>query len=397
MTGIPSFVKTLMAALDRGGYESFVVGGAVRSALLGVPVHDYDLTTNATPDQMKEVFRGYRTIETGIRHGTLTVVCEGKPVEITTYRKDSAYGDHRHPDHVEFTSALQEDCARRDFTVNAMCAGMDGSILDFFGGREDLRNRIIRCIGNPDARFDEDALRILRALRFAARLSFSIDGSTAEALRRNKDLLNFISAERIHDELNGFLEAPGCTELLKEYREVFEVFIPDLKALTAARYDSLCEALERAPGNSLIRLALLLSYVQQPKQILKRLKYSNTDSRLVLSLIAGKEKPAAGAADIRRAVRDYQDDVPAWISYRCALDSSLDEENILNIYRKIIADGDCCSLKQLAVNGDDLVQAGFRGKQIAEALDTLLEEVIEKRLPNSRHELIKYSEVMKKW
>lgn len=397
MPAIPSYVTALMDLLISSGYECYVVGGAVRSAILNLPVHDYDLTTSALPEEMKQVFHGYRTIETGIRHGTLTVLSEGSPIEITTYRKESSYGDHRHPDHVEFTSALKEDCARRDFTVNALCCTQKGTILDFFGGTDDLKKKVIRCIGNPDERFDEDALRILRALRFAARLSFSIESGTAAALHRNKDLLNFISAERIRTEFDGFLEARGCPDLLREYRDVIEVFLPELKDLFDQQWNSLIEQLERAPDDAAVRLALILSYTDDAEEITKRLKYSNACAKLVLSLLGGKEKPAASAADIRRAVRDYQENTIKWISFRCAADPALNRNVLSDMYSRIIADGDCCSLKQLAVSGDDLVKAGFRGKQISEVLNLLLEEVIEKRLPNSRPDLLEYSESLKKW
>ena len=195
---IPAYVKVLMDQLNDSGYECYIVGGAIRSMLLGLPVHDYDLTTNALPAQMKNVFTSNKTIDTGLKHGTLTVLSSHHPIEITTYRKDSTYQDHRHPDAVQFTSAIEEDCARRDFTINAFCYNDNDGILDFFDGRQDLKNHILRCIGDPSQRFEEDALRILRAVRFASQLHFEIEENTKNAIFAKKNLLSYISLERIH-------------------------------------------------------------------------------------------------------------------------------------------------------------------------------------------------------
>ena len=387
---IPPFVRELMEQLDEHGFECYVVGGAVRSALLNLPVHDYDLTTNALPQQMKEVFRNRRTLETGIRHGTLTVLVKGEPVEITTYRTESAYGDHRHPDHVEFTSALRQDCARRDFTVNALCASMDGTVHDFFGGTEDLKRKIIRCIGSPDERFDEDALRILRALRFAARLGFAIEPETAAALHRSKELLKYISAERIHEELNGFFAAPSCAEYLMEFRDVFEVIIPEVKNLSEEQYETVLASENRSEEDPLIRTALLLRLCENPESILKRLKYSGTEIKTVLALISGTERPLKDEKDLCRIIRDYPETAELFIGYRCALDSSLNIDSLLAEYRQLKESGACCSVKQLAVNGNDLKKAGLAGRQIADMLNEMLEEVIEKRLKNSRPDLLGY-------
>jgi tRNA nucleotidyltransferase (CCA-adding enzyme) len=339
---------------------------------------------------MKEVFRNRRTLETGIRHGTLTVLVKGEPAEITTYRTESSYGDHRHPDHVEFTSALRLDCARRDFTVNALCASMDGTVHDFFGGIDDLQKKIIRCIGSPDERFDEDALRILRALRFAARLSFAIEAGTADALHRSKDLLQYISGERIHEELNGFFAAPACAEYLREFRDIFEVFIPELKALSEEQYESVLASEERSEEDPMIRTALLLRLCEGPENILKRLKYSGAEIRTVLSLISGAERPLSAENDLCRVIRDYPDTAELFISFRCALDPSFNHESLLAEYRRLKESGACCSVKQLAVNGNDLKNAGLAGRQIAEMLNELLDEVIEKRLKNSRSDLLGY-------
>ena len=217
---LPDYVLKLLKQLNEHGYEAYVVGGAVRSYLLHLPIHDYDLTTNAMPLEIKEVFHDFHTIDTGIQHGTVTVIIDHHPIEITTYRKDSGYQDHRHPDHVEFTSALEEDCKRRDFTINALCYHPDTGIIDFFHGLDDIRNKIIRCIGDPEKRFNEDALRILRAIRFCARLSFSIEPHTREVLFAMKDTLSYVSAERITQEFTGTLQSRGISMVMEDEREV---------------------------------------------------------------------------------------------------------------------------------------------------------------------------------
>lgn len=387
---IPSFVIKLMDRLAENGFESFVVGGAVRSVLLSLPVHDYDLTTNALPEEMKQVFQDCHTIETGIRHGTLTVFSDHKPVEITTYRRDSAYSDHRHPDRVEYTSALKEDCARRDFTVNALCADREGRLYDFFQGREDLEKHLIRCIGSPDERFNEDALRILRALRFAARLSFAIDPDTSEALLRNRELLRYISMERIHDETMGFLQASGCADLFEKNFAVFEVFLPELKDLDNEGREALFASLRRSEDDAMIRFALILSCLSDPMKIMKHMKFSNHDMKTVLNLLALKEKPLDTPADIRRILRDLASPFEMYTGFRCALDPAAEREAMMSKYEQILSDHDCCTLKELAVNGSDLIQAGLKGKEIADALDLLLNEVIEKRLPNEKEILMNH-------
>ena len=226
---IPDYIQVLIDLLNQNYYSAYVVGGAIRNALLELPIHDYDLTTDATPDEMLQVFSSHRVLKTGIQHGTITVLSKGHPVEITTFRSENVYEDHRHPSGVLFSDNIKEDCKRRDFTINALCYNNNEGLLDFFGGVNDLSNKIIRCIGNANERIDEDALRILRALRFAGRLSFTIEENTATAIHKQKDLLHYISEERIHSEWIGILETNALSSILIEYSDVIQVFIPELK------------------------------------------------------------------------------------------------------------------------------------------------------------------------
>lgn len=387
---IPPYVSRVMNTLAENGFECFIAGGAVRSFLLGAPVHDYDLATNALPEQMKQVFHEYHTIETGIRHGTLTVMSDHHPLEITTYRKENTYSDHRHPDSVEFTSAFREDCARRDFTINGMGADLHGEIYDFFGGREDLDRRIIRCIGSPGERFNEDALRILRALRFAARLDFAIEPHTSEALFKNRNLLKFISMERIREEFTGFLSAEKCAGFMREYLDVFAVFLPELTQIGPSAHQEMFRHLERSADHPLVRMALILEYFPAPAEIMRRMKFSNHETETVCSLIALRDRDTETRTAIRCVMRDLKADFSLYAQYMAARNEHADAQAMMIIHDQIVADHDCYTLRDLAVNGNDLIKAGLRGRQIARGLETALDEVIHERLPNRKDALLSY-------
>ena len=387
---IPDHVYELMRVLNENGFECFIVGGAVRNYLLQIPVHDYDLTTNALPEEMLEVFRSYHTIRTGLQHGTLTVMNHHYPVEITTYRKDTGYKDHRHPDQVIFTSALKEDCMRRDFTVNALCFHPDTGIIDFFGGQEDLKNRIIRCIGSAEDRFNEDALRILRAIRFSSRLDFRIEEKTAEAVIKLKRSLVYISRERIHDEFNGILEGKGCAKLLDAYRSVIEEFIPGLKSLSAEQWAEHMACIDRSPCSYTVRAATLLRTMPDPKGILQELKYSGQEIRTVTDMIRNASLDLSSRASVRQALRILSVPFADYVQFRKACDPALDTDAVLALYDIIRTNNDACTLKDLDINGTDLKEAGFSGKQIGTALNFLLDQVIEEKVPNKKEALLAY-------
>lgn len=386
---IPGYVTVLMDQLNNNGYECYVVGGAVRSLLLGLPVHDYDLTTNALPQQMNQVFASYKTIDTGLKHGTLTVLSSHHPVEITTYRKDSTYQDHRHPDAVQFTSAIEEDCARRDFTINAFCYNEKDGILDFFHGKEDLNAKILRCIGDPEKRFEEDALRILRAIRFASQLHFHIEEDTKKAIFDQKDLLSYISTERIHEEFTGFLQADTVSEYLNEYKEIFELFLPEFK--TIPDWTQCLIKADAAGPDADMRMSVLLSDVNDPSAILQRLKYANEDIRNILAYIKWKDLVLTDIISVRKLMSVYPYDAASYLHYRLAMDPSFTEEKYAGMVHKIQQDHDCISLHQLAVKGNDLTALGYRGKQVSETLQELLNAVMEEKVPNEKASLIVYT------
>ncbi|MBP1758855.1 MAG: hypothetical protein H6Q61_1104, partial [Firmicutes bacterium] len=266
--------KRALEKLDEAGYEAYLVGGCVRDFLTGKTPHDYDLATNARPEEVKEVFSFCRVINTGIRHGTVTVVLEGLPIQVTTYRREGTYSDSRRPDSVEFVGSLEEDLGRRDFTINAMAWNPQRGLVDLFGGRRDIDQGIIRCVGDPDIRFQEDALRMLRALRFASNLRFALEPDTEEALYRRKEGILQVASERITTELNQMICGQAAGAVLLQYVEILAVAIPELFWIWAATDEEFClvhdtltqtaVALDRAHSDRVIRWAVLLHNMDQP-------------------------------------------------------------------------------------------------------------------------------------
>lgn len=387
---IPTNVKILMQTLEDNGYECYVVGGAIRSLLLHLPVHDYDLTTNALPDEMEEALKDFKLIETGIQHGTITVISSHMPVEITTYRKDTTYKDHRHPDEVVFTHTIKEDCARRDFTINAFCYNDTSGILDFFEGRKDLDAHLIRCIGDPYQRFEEDALRILRAIRFASQLGFEIEENTSKAIMDLKYSLRYVSMERIHEEFTRFLSGEGCVSLFYPYRKVISIFLHEIDAMDE-EWESLIKHLKASKKDPDIRMAILLTShcFSDPKNTLRRMKYSNADILKITQMIAHQKDPIETRKDILHLLNTLQCDFTDYMEYRNAMDQT-EHTDAYQIYDSIRKNGDCYSLKQLAINGNDLLKAGFQGKEISETLQKCLSSVMNGNIPNTREALLEF-------
>ena len=230
---IPQGARTILAGLEAAGFQAYLVGGCVRDLLRGVEPQDWDICTSALPPQTEGCFPQAKIIETGLQHGTVTLCLDHQHFEVTTYRADGPYSDGRRPDSVTFVPELREDLARRDFTVNAMALGLDGQVRDFFGGQADLQNKVIRCVGDPDRRFQEDGLRLMRALRFSATLDYDVDPATAQAIRRNLPMLDRVAAERIQVELRKLLLGPRCVPVLRQFPEVLCRFWPQLEPLVA--------------------------------------------------------------------------------------------------------------------------------------------------------------------
>ncbi len=423
---------SVLHCLEARGHRAVLVGGCVRDSLLGIPPHDYDAATSALPEEIKTACAQFPCLDIGLKHGTITVLSGGIPVETTTFRKETTYSDHRHPDGVEFTTELTEDLARRDFTVNAM-AWERGTIVDPFGGQEDLSAGLIRCVGEPDRRFEEDALRILRGLRLAAQLEFDIHPDTAAAIHRRRSDLRHVAWERVWAEFSRLICSPGARKVLLEFPDVAAEIIPELSPCIGFDqknfhhcydvYTHSVMALDATPPLLPIRLAALLHDVGKPATFsvdeqgvghfyghpkqsvvlaagaLNRLRIPNELKQQVLTLIERHDLP----------VEPQRKWVGRWLSRlgeenfflllhlkrgdraACAdptPPSSDPLELVEEMARQLLAEQACLSLKDLAVNGRDCMDAGLRGKEIGLTLTGLLELVAEGTVENKRELLL---------
>ena len=386
---LPYEVEWVIGKIRDAGYEAFAVGGCVRDTLLGRTPEDWDVTTSARPEAVKAIFE--RTVDTGLQHGTVTVLKNRKGYEVTTYRIDGEYHDGRHPDSVEFTPNLLEDLKRRDFTINAMAYSHETGIVDEFGGMEDLKAGIVRCVGRPEDRFTEDALRLLRALRFSAQLGFEIEESTYAAIKTIAPNLAKVSKERVQAELTKLLLSahPERILLLKETGLSAQI-VPGFDAVFAP---ALFSELSRLPAEKPLRWAgfLLCQSAKQAEAVLKGLKMDNETIGNVSRMIEGAketlplEKPA-----VRRAMSRYTPYQLEGALKLKELMGSPDAEEIRRLREEIIRDGDCVSLKDLAVKGRDLLEAGVeRGPMVGEILNHLFDLVLLHPEKNDRELLLK--------
>lgn len=422
----------VIEALERGGHPAYLVGGAVRDARMGQLPHDLDIATSATPDQVLDACRPWRCIQTGIQHGTVTVLSPAGPVEVTTFRTEGAYSDHRRPDAVTFTTRLEEDLSRRDFTVNAMALGRDG-LHDPFGGQADLAARVLRCVGDPNQRLQEDALRILRALRFSACLDFSIETDTAGALARHLSLVDHVARERLLAEFLRLVCGTAAARVLLDYSGVVAALIPELAPAIGFQqhtpyhhydvYTHSIHAMAHTPPDVVLRLAALLHDVGKPAsfvpdhlgvghfpghnergaaladQALRRLRLDNARRKAVCDLITHhgalmRLEPKDTAAALSRLgdarffqllALDRADNSakPPEMAPPLAHWDALEQAA-----RRLLAEDCCLWLHQLAVDGRDLQSLGLRGPEIGQALHSLLDRVVSGELPNRREILL---------
>ena len=430
---IPENAKIIIQELMAHGYEAYAVGGCVRDSILGREPGDWDITTSARPEQVKQIF--HRTVDTGIEHGTVTVLMDKEAYEVTTYRVDGEYEDHRHPKEVTFTASLEEDLKRRDFTINAMAYNPETGLVDLFHGIEDLKLKMIRCVGNPDERFDEDALRILRAIRFSAQLGFEIDEATKKAMTSKAETLKDVSAERIRVELVKLLVSDHPEKIGEASRlGLTRVVLPEYDTIIGVEqhtpnhiYDveeHTIRALMEVEAEQSLRLAVLMHDFGKPavkkqdggrdifykhpevsaqisKDILKRLKFDNFTLDKVYRLVKWHGlKYLPNDSSVRRALnrvgKDIFDDFikiqradikaksPTVIGEKLKL---LEEKE--RIYHEIMERGDCFEVKSLAVNGRDLIQAGIKpGPMLGAILERLVELVIDNPLLNTKELLL---------
>ena len=436
-----SLPRPVYKALDRlkqGGQEGYVVGGSVRDSLLCRPVHDWDIATSANIAEMTTLFTGYPIIATGEKHGALTVLIDGMPLEITTYRVDGAYADHRHPDKVRFTRSLSDDLYRRDFTINALAYHPDSGVVDLVGGLADLRAGVLRAVGNPQTRFQEDGLRLLRAVRFSAVLGFPLEARTAQAVHECAPLLSYLSSERIQAEFSQLLLAPvpALLPILTAYADLFFVFLPELRPLAGFEqrnrhhcYDvwtHTLHAVAATPDNLTLRLAALFHDSGKPAvfsidargeghfyhhaeksaaitgQVLTRLRYDRRTIRQCVQLVRHHRLPLT-VDKFRLRCLCYQLGLPlvqmllqlVYADYAAKSSAARQALPLIRQMQQTVADiqrrEECVSLAALAVNGRDLAALGLSGPQIGAALERLLYAVMSERCPNQRQALLAYT------
>lgn len=429
---MPQEVRALLARLESAGYQGWAVGGCVRDTLRGAVPSDWDVTTDARPERVMALF-GERAIPTGLKHGTVTVCAGETHVEVTTFRRDGTYSDHRRPDAVQFSSSLEEDLARRDLTVNAMAMDLRGHICDPFGGQEDLSRRVLRCVGDPLRRLDEDALRIMRTLRFAAVLGFAIEPDTSAALHRRAPLLADIAAERILVEMNKLLTGEYMASVLLAYPDVLGVFLPEL--LPCVGFDqrnvhhcydvwthSVYAASAIAP-DAVLRWAMLLHDIGKPdcftvdehgtghfyghparsaelaEAICRRLRMDKKSAQRIVTLVRWHDRdiPRTEKAVARAARQLGEDTLRQLLAVKRADNRAqsplcrgraADIDRAEAILDDLLARQSCFSLRELAVRGNDLTALGLRGPAVGEALQKLLDAVMDGSVPNERPALL---------
>lgn len=405
---IPSYVEMLLRELERMGHRAYVVGGCVRDSMLGKEPTDWDVCTDATPEQMKIVFRKRKIFETGVQHGTITVRSQGHNVEVTTFRLESDYSDHRHPDQVKFVGRVEEDLSRRDFTINAMAYSPRSGLVDAFDGQTDLARGVVRCVGEPDVRFREDGLRILRALRFAARFQFNIETETAYSIRRNRLLLENISAERIYKELQGILSAEGASDMLLGFPEVLVVIFPEVERLMGeiaeggreSKWTQSVRAVCGMPRASFgLRLAMLLHELEDAEvhTAMQRLKGDHATDRLVKTIVAELRQPLPDTRpEMRRLIgRLTKPMVHDLLTAQCVVKAvtgqSTDKVREARYLLEEVLDGFAAyTVRDLAVTGAELMGEGIpSGPGLGKVLEQLLREVQDEALKNDKDALLK--------
>ncbi len=426
----PEYINTAFRLLEQSGFKAYAVGGCVRDSLLGKAPDDWDMTTSSTPEETMEVFKDFRVIPTGIKHGTVTVIIDGNHIEITTMRVDGEYHDNRRPDNVQFTSDIEKDLSRRDFTVNAMAYNHTDGLIDTFRGQDDLKNKTIRCVGCPDKRFNEDALRIIRALRFACVLDFEIEKETVESIIKNVSLINNVANERIRIELVKLLQGAAVERILTDYKEVIFTIIPELSRLDGFAQNTpyhiydvwqhTVKVVASVKNTPELRIAALLHDIGKPEcfttdnngiahfkghpelsaemavDVLKNLRFSNKDIENVYQIIKlhdiypdGKRTTVAkycslySPETLRLTLELMRGDTagknPAY------------QKNQYNSYdlaekqiEEIVESNLCLKVSDLAVNGKDISNLGFKGRDIGKTLNALLTMVIQEEIENKK-------------
>ena len=435
---IPKDVEKIIEHLNSAGYEAYVVGGCVRDSIMEKTPHDWDICTSATPEVVKSLFS--HTTDYGMKHGTITVFADKEGYEITTFRAENDYSDHRHPDTVEFVTDLNSDLSRRDFTINALAYNNESQLIDMFNGLDDIRNQIIRCVGNADERFKEDALRILRALRFAATLGFDIEDKTSEAIHYNVHLLKYIAEERKRDELMKLLGGNYTTKILLEYSDVIAEVIPEIQLCVGFNqnnryhcydvYEHMVHAVENGI-TPIEKFALLIHDIGKPhcytedkkgghfyghpaiseeiaKDVVNHLKFDNDSKKAVLELVKYHdiEIPVTKKSVLKLLNRLGEERALQLMDIKLAdilahapgtQDALIEKWKIFNrLLGEVLVEGNCFSRKNLAVNGNDIKALGVsEGPEIGRIIQTLMGEVMSEQLANEKEVLLNRANELK--
>lgn len=430
---IPFQIRELLERLENAGYKAYLVGGCVRDSLMNKTPHDFDIATSALPNETERVFADCRVIETGIKHGTVTVLYKGIGIEITTFRVDGEYRDGRHPESVEFSVNIEDDLSRRDFTINGMAYGLTGGLIDPFGGQKDLNTGIIRCIGDPEQRFSEDALRILRALRFSARFGFPIEENTKQTMQKCKKDLRKISKERIFSELQLILCGKDIKRVMLEYHEIFSEILPPLalqvgydqnsKYHNSTLYEHTVRAIEAAPPEPIMRLVMLFHDMGKPEcringengeghyhghadasmriadRLLRELKCDNNRREMICRIVKYHDYPIdTSRRHIRRMISKTGYDIFQYVMLAHIADDSAKadfvlprreiEREIIEIGEQIYSERQPLTVKDLAINGRDILGFIEPSPLVGKILSTLLSEVLDETIPNEKSALL---------
>lgn len=435
---IPKDVEKIIEHLNSAGYEAYVVGGCVRDSIMEKAPHDWDVCTSATPEVVKSLFS--HTTDYGMKHGTITVFADKEGYEITTFRAETDYSDHRHPDTVEFVTDLNSDLSRRDFTINALAYNNKSQLIDVFNGLDDIRNQIIRCVGNADERFKEDALRILRALRFAATLGFDIEDKTSEAIHYNVHLLKYIAEERKRDELMKLLGGNYTTKILLEYSDVIAEVIPEIQLCVGFNqnnryhcydvYEHMVHAVENGI-TPIEKFALLIHDIGKPhcytedkkgghfyghpaiseeiaKDVVNHLKFDNDSKKTILELVKYHdiEIPITKKSVLKLLNRLGEERALQLMDVKLAdilahapgtQDALIEKWKIFNrLLGEVLVEEDCFSRKNLAVNGNDIKALGVaEGPEIGQIIQTLMDEITSEQIANEKEVLLNRANELK--
>ena len=376
--------KLVIDILNDAGYEAFVVGGCIRDTIIGIPINDWDIATSAVPEEVKTVFSEYKVIETGIQHGTVTLLMEGIAYEVTTFRFDSDYHDHRHPVEVKYSISLKDDLERRDFTMNAIAYHPEEGIVDLFGGVTDIENKIIKCVGDASKRFEEDSLRILRAIRFSSKLDFEIEDNTKQAMFNKKGLLSFLSKERITKELLDTLNGQGVSRALVEYRDIWKEAIDKI-------YDIITEEVcfDDLAQDEILRLSRLVLPLSSDDLLvfLRSLRLSKQEEKRV-KLIHGHQMIVFN--DNVKQLKHLMSRVSAETFEDLVELFAIDKDEVRRKYKEIVDNKECYHTSMLAVSGLDLQNLGVTPSDVGTTLDLIVREIIEENLENDRDILLAY-------